>query len=149
MRNDQLWELVARPDMGVPAHISLYHHYLCINSPPCAAILPHCHTTQPAQHSYWHRYCRGPARGGRGMQRGGGSWINYFTQNIFTFSPRAAPTPAPALSCTVTIDFECVDNRYGAVAAVKLMLSLRPANQIMKRRWYDVNVWILIPGNRA
>lgn len=36
--------------------------------------------------------------------------------------------------CTVTIDFECVDNRYGAVAAVKLMLSLRPANQIMKRR---------------
>ena len=47
---------------------------------------------------------------------------------------RQLPTPAPALRCTVTMDCECVDNRYGAVAAVKLMLSLRPANQIMKRR---------------
>ena len=47
MRNDQLWELVARPDMGVPAHISLYHHYLCINTSPCAAILPKVYMVRP------------------------------------------------------------------------------------------------------
>ena len=35
---------MARPDMGVPAHISSYHHYLCINTSHCAAVLPHCHT---------------------------------------------------------------------------------------------------------